>query len=269
VGPIFNNGGKQLIKGFVVSLAIVLLMGYCQAAQISGSGEFAITRVVTSSTTTTASVWSQLWTEGYEAMVDGEEWSNDGDWTEQGAITEFEADTAQYKVGSVSGLVDTDTANEYIYRAFTKTGEPVIRIDFAFRLDADNNYETFTFLYGGGMAGGNRLGCIGQDASNNLDWYEQVDNTWEEIMPAASWAINTWYYMTMTVDTSIATGVSSINFYWDTDAPSGDTAPFGQNTATDNPFDTDNGLDPTAFDRLSFKSSAVHVWIDDITVYED
>ena len=51
-----------------------------------------------------------IFSEDFESIADGEEWANDGDWTEGGSTTDiFVGDNAVSNGGSLSGLINQFT----------------------------------------------------------------------------------------------------------------------------------------------------------------
>ena len=164
---------------------------------------------VTDGTAAGCSQGAATWTEDFEAIAEGEEWEDDGDWTEDTADDVYEGDTGvaqNGEGGTNSGLADVSNAGgNYvdIYRGFTALGS--------------SGYATFKFWYR--VTGTERTGVISiRDGGAYLTvmrWdgtnLEIQDNlTWTDIVAASA---NTWYLIEVEIDLADSDGINAVKVW--------------------------------------------------------
>jgi hypothetical protein len=189
-----------------------------------------------------------IYSDNFEAISDSEEWSNDGNWIEESAVSDVVGDDAVYHNGSLSGLVGNATNGSFVYKAFTEITSGKTTWDF--------------YIYGDDVTGTTVnlfrarddtyiIVLLQIDSSGNLEVRD--DDVYVDI---GALSVDTWYHVEVELDTDITTGIDAINVWVD-----GTIAAAG-------PFDTYGQNNPSGVDRAGYVTdTGAHYWVDDYLHY--
>lgn len=192
--------------------------------------------------------------ETFEDMIDGEEWDDDGNWSEPSAQTDVwiaDTDTGppnRIHGGSVSGMVD-NTANGYtIQDSFTEITSGYTTFEFYCMWNAVNVTisDTFAVLDGTSMRSELYISSAGYLQFNS-------NTTLTNIVTVSA---DTYYKIEVQINTSQADGIGAV-YVWVNDTQYG-------------PYDTTSRANPAGIDTQRFYSDSstdAEYWIDDYLHY--
>jgi hypothetical protein len=198
------------------------------------------------------------WSETFEDMTNGEEWSNDGNWTEDTADDVYEGDTDVSNIpqGSVAGFADTSNAGgDYvdIYRSFSTLGSSgYITFKFYYRVSGNEQTGAVSIRDGGAYIAVMRFDGTNFEIGDNLTWANVV-----------AMSADTWYFVEVQIDLSDSDGVDSV-IVWVGD---------GSTQTEYGPYDTYNQSDPgSGIDGFWVDTDTQDTdrdfYIDDVNMYE-
>lgn len=197
--------------------------------------------------------------EDFEAIADTEEWSNDGDWSENPSSTNyFVGDDARANGGSLSGLIDNATASNsyYIQRAHTAAGSSgYLTYDWYVNIDAVGTAEYTHWVKISDGAPGSAAN-IRVEILVNGDDLRVSDNASYPDVCTNCLSADTWHHIEVQIDLSATDGVDAVYVWMD-------GTQYG-------PYDTRSQYDPsTGIDQFNpMTYSNTNIWIDDLIVYE-
>lgn len=206
--------------------------------------------IVVQATTATGS--SILFEEDFEAMTDGEEWENDGNWTESASTTGVyvgDIDTPGIPQGSVAGMQTSQatTAGRQIYSTAFATGTSTITASYYFKFA-----EYPTTEYGIPMLKDLDVGNMTTLSIRDDGYLAAYQGSWTDVVLLVP---NKWYFIEIELDRSISSGTDAW-FIWI------DNVKFGP---FDTQYSTPSGTDVIKTDAWQLGSGEI-VWYDDIIV---
>ena len=222
-------------------IIVILLIHVICFADAGFIGEESVTNSISSAVS--------IFTEDFEAIADGEDWLNDGDWL--GSAGYFEGDSAQAHGGTLSGLVTSTTGGYYAYRTFTEPTGYIV-FDFWLMVDVTTGTVSDIFVVSDGLIGSGTYQSVKMysSASGYLQIYANTTLT-----NVAAISADTWTHVEVQVNAAQSDGIGAI-YIWV------DNTQYG-------PYDTYNRLDPAGMDRMGFATdTSSQYWVDDIDVYE-
>lgn len=200
---------------------------------------------------------ASVWTEDFEAVADGEEWSNDGNWFEVGATTDvFVGDNAQANSGLLSGLVLNTAGGSMIYRAFTEITSGYANFEYYVRWNVGSGVtQSLNFVVSDDSitSAANQRVEFQVDVSGNLQINDNA--TWQTITTISG---STWTKVEVQINTDQTDGIDAVQVW------------VNGTEGTNSPYDTRGRTNPAGIDRLGYGSDSsanAWYWIDDIEVY--
>jgi len=194
--------------------------------------------------------------ENFENMTNGEEWSNDGNWDERHATTNFyigDTDVADIPQGTRCGQADmiTGEAEREINLDFSPDNTKPITMTYKFRYDfAPGNTLT---MPGFVKVGESAYVQTTIDSAGNIQIYDNA--TWVDIVSLAD---DTWHTIDLEVDLDDSDGIEAV-YVW-------------VNGTEYGPYDVQAQKDPGLINSIRvaqyWGENGNNIWVDNIIVYE-
>ena len=244
---------RKLIFIAVVLLAITFLASQAEAVMFISGGAVAPAG---------CSQGAMAFSEDFELIAEGEEWDDDGNWTEATASTDkYIGDNAIVNEGNLSGQVNTSGSHwidmSATYTSIGGTGTATFQHDFYYTTSAEGATVILTDGNGQyGVTGNQRVymqvasGGKLQNRGNGGSWYDVL---------GSGFTANTWHTIEVEIDLEQSDGIEALT-YWVN----------GSQIST--LYDTRNRSDPgSGIDTIAVNgwiSSTPARYYDDIRLYD-